>query len=124
MIYRHYKGNIYKTIRPVRNEADGKTWWTYQDLQSNEVWVRPETEFEQKFNYYLPFGTLLQGDDKEFVVTHVGVDYYCLYCDDTAEELELKLLDVKRYYLLNHVVIQMDDPVNKIMYQFVLHLKG
>ena len=85
--------------------------------------MRPESEFAAKFQPYLPFGTKLLGIDTDFVVIRTGVDYYVIYCDDTENELELKLLDVKKYIVHNHVVVQMATFDNATMYQFVLNLK-
>lgn len=123
MLYRHYNGDVYRAIMPVRNEANNQTMWVYQNIETGERWVRPESEFAAKFQPHLPFGTKLKGDDKEFVVIYVGEDYYCLYCNETTEELRLKFLDVKRYYLLNHVVVQMETLDGNTMHQFVLNLK-
>ena len=80
-------------------------------------WLKPAAEFEQKFTPYLPFGTVLHGDDYQFVVTHNGLDYARLYCDETGEEYELKLVDVKRHHVLSWAVVTMYDNKTKITYQ-------
>lgn len=123
MTYRHYSGGIYRAIMPVRNEANNQAMWVYQNVETGERWVRPESEFAAKFQPYLPFNTKLLAIVNDFVVIGVGADSYTIYCDDTENKLELKLLDVKKYIVHNHVVVQMATFDNATMYQFVLDLK-
>lgn len=123
MTYRHYSGGIYRAIMPVRNEANNQAMWVYQNVETGERWVRPESEFAAKFQPHLPFGTKLLANYTDFVVIRTGVDYYVIYCDDTENKLELKLLDVKKYIVHNHVVVQMATFDNATMYQFVLNLE-
>lgn len=123
MTYRHYSGGIYRAIMPVRNEANNQAMWVYQNVETGERWVRPESEFAAKFQPYLPFNTKLLAIVNDFVVIGVGADSYTIYCDDTENKLELKLLDVKKYIVHNHVVVQMVTPDNATMYKFVLDLK-
>lgn len=49
MTYRHYSGSIYHAIMPVRNEANNQAMWVYQNVETGERWVRPESEFAAKF---------------------------------------------------------------------------
>lgn len=123
MTYRYYSGGIYRAIMPVRNEASNQAMWIYKNVETGERRACPESEFAAKFQPYLPFGTKLLANDTDFVVIRAGVDYYVIYCDDTENELELKLLDVKKYIVHNHVVVQMATFDNATMYQFVLNLK-
>lgn len=123
-LYQHYKGGLYQAIMPVINEADKRAMWVYRNKETGEHFVRPEIEFEKKFQFYIPFGTKLKGKELDFVVIHVGNDYYTLFCDSTKEELELKLMSVKSYLVCNHVVLQMKNSRrNCDFYQFVLNLK-
>lgn len=123
MTYRHYSGGIYRAIMPVRNEASNQAMWIYQNVETGERRACPESEFAAKFQPHLPFGTKLIANDMDFVVIRVDVDNYTIYCDDTADKLELKLVDVKKYITHNYVVVQMVMSDNKTMYQFVLNLE-
>lgn len=123
MTYRHYSGGIYRAVIPVRNEANNQAMWVYQNVETGERWVRPESEFAAKFQPHLLSGTKLLANYMDFVVIRTDVDYYVIYCNDTENELELKLLDVKNYIVHNHVVVQMATFDNATMYKFVLNLK-
>lgn len=114
MYYKHYKGGVYKVLMQPLNEADGKEMVVY--VGKND----PAAEFEQ--TPYLPFGTVLHGDDCQFVVTHNGLDYARLYCNETDEEYELKIVDVKRHHVLSWAVVTMYDNITKITYQFEVKL--
>lgn len=36
MLYRHYNGDVYRAIMPVRNEADNQTMWVYKNVETGE----------------------------------------------------------------------------------------
>lgn len=121
MSYQYYDGRVYKVVMQALNE-DEQEMVVYVGEDDSRVWVCHADEFEQNFIPYLPFGTVLHADDKQFVVTHNGLDYVRLYCDETAEEYELKLVDVKSHHVLNWVVVITYDNKTKITYQFVVKL--
>ena len=122
MYYKHYKGGVYKVLMLPLNAADGKEMVMYVGKNDPRVWVRPAAEFEQKFTPYLPFGTVLHGGACQFVVTHNGLDYARLCCNETGEEYELKLVDVKRHHVLSWAVVTMYDNKTKITYHFEVKL--
>ena len=122
MYYKHYKGGVYKVLMQPLNEADEKEMVVYTGKNDPHVWVRTAAEFEQKFTPYLPFGTVLHSNDCQFVVTHNGLDYARLYCNETSGEYELKLVDVKRHYVSSWAIVNMYDIKTKITYQFEVEL--
>lgn len=122
MSYQYYDGRVYKVVMQALNDACGREMVVYAGEDDPSVWVCPAADFEQKFTPYLPFGTVLHADDKQFVVTHNGLDYARLYCNETGDEYELKLVDVKSHYVLNWVVVIMYDVKTEVTYQFVVKL--
>lgn len=43
--YKHFKGHIYKVLTLAKDSEDLSTKVVYQNIENNEVWVRPLTEF-------------------------------------------------------------------------------
>ena len=50
MIYRHYKGGQYKLLHIGKLESNGQEMAVYE-AYNGEVWIRPLTEFIEKFTF-------------------------------------------------------------------------
>ena len=122
MYYKHFKGGVYKVLMLPLNATDGKEMVAYVGKNDPRIWVCPAAEFEQKFMMYLPFGTVLHKDGCQFAVTHNGLGYVQLYCNETGEEYKLKLVDVKRHHVSSWAVVTMYDNKTKINYEFEVKL--
>lgn len=53
-IYRHYKGKLYCVMSVAKNSETLEDYVVYECLYDNELamqWIRPVTEFLEKFEY-------------------------------------------------------------------------
>lgn len=50
-VYKHYKGGLYQVLMVVRREGDKEQMVVYQPSDGTIPWVRPLTEFAEKFSY-------------------------------------------------------------------------
>lgn len=44
-LYKHFKGHIYKVLTLAKDSEDLSMKVVYQNIETDEVWVRPLTEF-------------------------------------------------------------------------------
>lgn len=97
MQYQHYKGGVYKVLMQATNEETNENMVVYSNIDDNIKWVRPASEFEQKFTPYLPLGSVLSDGNVSFIVVHHGLDYMTLYSDELGDMFEVKLINFKPY---------------------------
>lgn len=50
-VYQHYKGDLYRVLMVVRREGSAEQMVVYQPQDGTIPWVRPLTEFAEKFSY-------------------------------------------------------------------------
>ncbi len=50
-VYRHHKGGLYRVLMNVLRESDGEHMVVYQPQDETIPWVRPLSEFGEKFSY-------------------------------------------------------------------------
>lgn len=49
-LYRHRKGGLYKLVTRARMKATGTEVVVYRSVETGETWVRPATEFDERFS--------------------------------------------------------------------------
>lgn len=47
-IYRHFKGHLYKVLCIAKDSEDLSLKVVYQNIDNNDIWVRPLDEFKSK----------------------------------------------------------------------------
>jgi hypothetical protein len=50
-MYRHYKGGLYQVLMVVRREGSAEQMVVYRPEDGSMPWVRPLSEFAEKFTY-------------------------------------------------------------------------
>lgn len=107
--YQHYKGGVYKVLMQAINEETSENMVIYSSLDDNTKWVRPISEFKEKFKPYLPLGSILYNGAVNYVVVHHDTNYIMAYCNKFNEMLKFKIVNVKPYYTSNNIMFTIKD---------------
>lgn len=122
MQYQHYKGGVYKVLIQAINEDTNENMVVYSNPNDPIKWVRPASEFEQKFAPYLPLGSVLSDGNVNFIVVHHGLDYMTLYSDELKDMYEVKIINLEPHYLSNTIAVTIKDIEREYVFNLTFSL--